>query len=493
MRNWLKAKIIFLLIVIFILTSFDISIGSTSKKNKTSTQLSKSTNAKKVTKKNQTKKSNKKKTKKRRKPRIVFRKVALNYLTNLETKTLAEGVVYKKVQFGKEPLKIIVHLVEVDFDSLPNNICVLKAKNNINSLDYLKNIFDDYYFELTRINEGQLLALVNANFWSAYMNYPIGLLISDGEIISMKKYKEWSSVLFDYENRPYIDNFDLSGEIIFSNNYKFKIDNVNKRTEKDEVVMYNKYFGDSVPKIYLPDLEKLVNQTINSIKMNMDIEDTSEIEVDTNEIIEEIVRDFQLKSKEFSTLKYIFRYLEKPAINKKVKVELMCIDTGIVSIPSDGFVVCVPNENSEGRKLKKGEVAEMYFYTDKLRYIEFENGVSGTPRLVRKGVARHEAYQEGSRGYRFIGSQLSRTGLGTNMSKTKLFLFFVESSKSSNSVGSSLLQLAIIAKKLGCYDAINLDGGGSSGMIIGGERVCTNGNANRRKISAAIGVTKISK
>lgn len=488
-----KEKIIFLLIGIFLFTSFDISIGSTSKKNKTSIHLSKSTNAKKVTKTKQTKKLIRKKTQKRRKPRIVFRNVALNYLTNLETKTLSEGVVYKKIQFGKEPLKIIVHLIEAELDSLPNNVCVLKAKNHINSLDYLKNIFDDYNFELTRIYEGQLLALINANFWSAYMNYPIGLLISDGEIISMKKYKEWSSVLFDNENRPYIDNFELFGEIIFSNNYRLKINNVNNRTEKDEVVMYNKYFGDSIPEIYIPDLEKLVNQTINSIKMNVDVEDTTEIEVDTNEIIEQIVRDVQLKSKEFSNMKYIFRYLGRPAINKKVKVELIGIDTGIVQIPSDGFVVCVPTENSEGRKLKIGEVAEMYFYSNKLRYIEFENGISGTPRLVRKGVARHEAYQEGSRGYRFIGAQLPRTGLGTNMSKTKLFLFFVECSKSTNSLGASLSQLAIIAKKLGCYEAINLDGGGSSGMIIGGERIGNSGNSNSRKISVAIGVTKISK
>jgi len=506
----LKTKIVLLILIFFAVSLCDAVVFSAPKKSKSVSVSSnkkkkeiisknKSSNKsqyskKEITSKNKSFQKSKysKSAKKKRKPKIYVRKVALNEISILETKKLAEGVEYKKVQFGKDPLKIIAHLVEADFDSTQNKVCVLKARNNVTGLDYLKNIYDDYHFELTRIYEGDLLALVNANFWSAYLNYPIGLLISDGEVISMKKYKEWSSVLFDKENRPYIDNFELFGEIIFPNKERIEIDNVNKRTENDNVVVYNKYFGDSLPKIYVRDLEKMVEQTIKNMTLGQNDLDTFEIEIDTNQVRNQILKELQYESKEYSTIKYAFQYLEKPIINERVKVKLLQIDTGVVAIPSDGFVLSLPLDFKRSR-WKVGDVAELFFYTNKLRYIEFENGVSGTPRLVRKGVARHEAYQEGSRGYRFIGAQLPRTCLGTNMSKTKLYLIYVETSRSSGSLGANLTQLATIAKKLGCYDAVNLDGGGSSSMVINGEKVAGTGNSNGRKISVAIGVLKNSK
>jgi len=489
----LKSKVLLLVLLFFLTSSFEEVVFGALKKNKTGSVSSKNQRSKNKAKDKSSKKYKvSKKTKKKHKPKIYVRKVDLNEIKILDTRTLAEGVVYKKVQFGKEPLKIITHLVEATFDSTQNKVCVLKAQNNVTGLDYLKNIYEDFQFELTRIYEGELLALINANFWSAYLNYPIGILVTDGEIISMRKYKEWTSILFDRENRPYIDNFELYGEIIFPDKERLRIDNVNKRTENDKAVIYNKYFGDSLPKIYIKDLERMVEQTVKEMTLSQNDIDTLDIEIDTNELRAQIIKELQYESKEFSTYKYIFQYLDKPFINRKVRVKLLQIDTGVVSIPSDGFVLSIPAEFVKSN-LRKGDVAELLFTTDRLLYIEFVNGISGTPRLVRKGVARHEAYQEGSRGYRFIGAQLPRTCLGTNMSKTKLYLIYVEASQSSGSLGANLTQLAAIAKKLGCYDAVNLDGGGSSSMIVNGEKVGSNGTSNGRKIAVAIGVLKNSK
>jgi len=323
----LKTKIVLLILIFFAVSLCDAVVFSAPKKSKSVSVSSnkkkkeiisknKSSNKsqyskKEITSKNKSFQKSKysKSAKKKRKPKIYVRKVALNEISILETKKLAEGVEYKKVQFGKDPLKIIAHLVEADFDSTQNKVCVLKARNNVTGLDYLKNIYDDYHFELTRIYEGDLLALVNANFWSAYLNYPIGLLISDGEVISMKKYKEWSSVLFDKENRPYIDNFELFGEIIFPNKERIEIDNVNKRTENDNVVVYNKYFGDSLPKIYVRDLEKMVEQTIKNMTLGQNDLDTFEIEIDTNQVRNQILKELQYESKEYSTIKYAWKNL----------------------------------------------------------------------------------------------------------------------------------------------------------------------------------------
>lgn len=484
MRLWLRKFALFLLALSLLFPIDSVGTSRTSTKAKTKS-IKKETQ--KISNKSSKKTSKSKKSRKR--TRVFVRKVALNQVSILETRELATGVFYKKYKFGKEPLRILVHVVEVDIDSTPYGVKVLKAKNSIDGLDYLKNIYEDYQFELTRIYGGELLALANANFWSAFMNYPIGILVSEGEVISMRKYKEWSSIFFDESNRPYIDNFELSGELILPNNKILSIDNVNRRRENDFVVLYNKYIGDSIPKVHIEDLDKLVQETISSIISNVDVVDSNEVEIDTNEIRNQILNARKQESIEFSTKKLRFRYLEPPAINQKVKVEFLGMDSGVVHLPPNGFVLSIPQDYTRDLKLKIGDQCYLHFATDRLRYIKFTNAVSGTPRLVRKGIAKHEAYQEGSRGYRFIGSQLPRTAIGTNMSKTRIYLFVVEVSRTNNSLGANLSQLSYIAKKIGCYDAMNLDGGGSSILFVQGKRVNGVEGSNGRKISVAIGIS----
>ena len=53
--------------------------------------------------------------------------------------------------------------------------------------------------------------------------------------------------------------------------------------------------------------------------------------------------------------------------------------------------------------------------------------------------------------------------------------------------GANLAQMAAIMKKLGAHDAMNLDGGGSSMMVVCGENVCNNSRVpTGRRISAAL-------
>ncbi len=481
--NWLihRSLVFFISFALLLAFGFEITLISFAKgKTKSSLNQNKKTKATKL-------KSSKKKQKP--KNRVYARKVNLNQVGILQKKELQSGVFYKKVQFGQEPHKILVHLIEVEIDSTPYEVKILKAKSSVDGLDFLKNIYDDYQFELTRIYSGELIAIANANFWSAFMNYPIGIFVSEGEVISLKKYKDWSSVFFDTENRPYIDNFELTGELILPDSKRLGLDNVNRRKNGDILVLYNKYYGEKIPKVHIKDIDKALQDAIASLQANLDFYDSTEVEIDTNEIRNQLIASKQEESIEFSTPKLIFKYLDKPVINRKVGVEFLGKDSGLVEIPSDGFVISLPLGYPINFSLKKGDICYLYFATDRYRYISFQNAVSGTPRLVRKGIAKHEAYQEGSRGFRFIGSQLPRTAIGTNMSKTRIFLFVVEASKTNRSLGANLTQLAIIAKKLGCFDAMNLDGGGSSIMLVNGLKVWGNEVSNGRKISGAIGVS----
>jgi exopolysaccharide biosynthesis protein len=122
----------------------------------------------------------------------------------------------------------------------------------------------------------------------------------------------------------------------------------------------------------------------------------------------------------------------------------------------------------------------------------FFNSVSGTPRLVRKGKDRHEAIAEGSKGRRFIRHRLPRTAIGFSRDKSKVFIVTVEQGNRKNKTnGANLTELARIMKKLGCYEAMNLDGGGSSIMLINNCNVMKSERPDySRKLSVGLGVAR---
>jgi exopolysaccharide biosynthesis protein len=122
------------------------------------------------------------------------------------------------------------------------------------------------------------------------------------------------------------------------------------------------------------------------------------------------------------------------------------------------------------------------------------NAVCGTPRLVRNGVASHEATQEGSTGRRFIAHNLARTAIGTDRSGNKIIIAAIEPTESSNQImGASLKQTSEVMKLLGAYQAMNLDGGGSTGMVVQDDHVFFDGvDPLTRRIAVGLGVIKRS-
>ncbi|MGB9664516.1 MAG: DUF4623 domain-containing protein, partial [Ignavibacteria bacterium] len=59
-----------------------------------------------------------------------------------------------------------------------------------------------------------------------------------------------------------------------------------------------------------------------------------------------------------------------------------------------------------------------------------------------------------------------RTAVGFNYDSTKVFFVTVDGRQPGFSVGMSLPELANYMKSIGCYNAVNLDGGGSTTMVV---------------------------
>jgi len=65
------------------------------------------------------------------------------------------------------------------------------------------------------------------------------------------------------------------------------------------------------------------------------------------------------------------------------------------------------------------------------------------------------------------------------------------SRRSDGTIGASLSQLADIMEYIGCYDAQNLDGGGSTNMVVGRNNVIN--PSNSRRLSVGIAAVKLKK
>ncbi len=155
-----------------------------------------------------------------------------------------------------------------------------------------------------------------------------------------------------------------------------------------------------------------------------------------------------------------------------------------VSIPADGFVAYFSTEVASttwhatpemGRKL---EIEPYLFVEDKEGFTL--NGVKaivgGGPRLVKDGVIVTELEGDFAYDNRFKGSYAApRTAIGAT-ADNKLLLVSVTS--------ATIQQMRELMSTLGCVDAFNLDGGGSTGMYFRGQTLYTPG----RELTATLQV-----
>lgn len=113
------------------------------------------------------------------------------------------------------------------------------------------------------------------------------------------------------------------------------------------------------------------------------------------------------------------------------------------------------------------------------------SAIGGSPMLLRGGVVRITDIEE------LINvnntSSRPRTALGYTTSG-KIVLMAVEGDNSSAGYpGITLLELASLLNSLGCTDAVNLDGGGSSSMVIGNQLTIRPGdNGVERPVISAL-------
>ncbi len=421
---------------------------------------------------------------------ILFVLLFFSYFSTSKSKSeliteqeLAKGAIYKNYYVTTHGKTHSVHVVELDLKAKNVQLKVLKAKDLTDELMKIHDIANWH----DSLNIGTVIAAINANFWRAYTNYPIGPTVIDGEPVTMSSYKQWSSGFFDIDGRLYIDAFRLNAELILPNGQSLPINSANHRRDSTENVLYNRFAGHFVPRIHTRDMKSAVSESLEDSLFN----DSTEIEYQMEELMATIAEEKRLSNAEHSYTKIALKYLDKPVINKEIECQVVSIGSGSVEIPENGCVISLSPDSKFFIGNRPG-IFKLRILTNQYQNILFKNAVCGTPRLVRQGIAKHEAYEEGSKGRRFIHKMLPRTAIGTNKDKSKVFLVAIEiGSRSESTSGANLEQLADIMKQIGCHEAMNLDGGGSTTMIVDGYNVIYKSNPfHSRRIAVAIAIVE---
>ena len=139
-------------------------------------------------------------------------------------------------------------------------------------------------------------------------------------------------------------------------------------------------------------------------------------------------------------------------------------NNGSILIPEGGFIVSGPLAKLEPFLHSKN--IKLHIKTGNNNWNDVEHIISGGPYLVKE----NEVFVDMSaQKLNSIGGRNPRTAIGYTLDNK--FIMVTVDGREENSIGMTIMELAHFMKSIGCYNAMNLDGGGSSVMYINGNTV----------------------
>ena len=157
------------------------------------------------------------------------------------------------------------------------------------------------------------------------------------------------------------------------------------------------------------------------------------------------------------------------------------VDIAWVTSRNDSlFYFPEPVENSPDKPINS------FDFTKSLLW-DVDDAIHAGPVLMHNGEIRITTNEEV-----FFGSSIPkihpRTAAGYR--KNGELVLLVIDGRQVNSRGVDLMELAIIMKDLDCIEAINLDGGGSSAMVVDGKLINRpSGTSSQREVMSAIAIS----
>ncbi len=271
----------------------------------------------------------------------------------------------------------------------------------------------------------EAFAAINGNFFTGYsgLGLPVGLIVIDGRVLSTP-FPRRPIFAMDGQGRPWIGSAEFSGRIVLESGAEVPISAINRPPRFGGVALYTPEYGPfTAPQAFVV-----------------------------------LVREDRVAG----------------------------ISSGRPAIPSDGYALATASSQRfllEG--LTRGQTVKLQMA---LTPPAIRHALQGGPRLVQNGKIHVPYHWEGF-GPRFYHARVARSAIGVTASGKVLFVTVEQGrrtrSRRNRITGMSLGELAAFMRSLGARDALNLDGGGSSTLVVGG-RVVNALPRGERTVSATL-------
>jgi len=359
------------------------------------------------------------------------------YADTITSRPVGPGIVHHHAHLPGGPWHIQV--LEIDLTDTMNTLETVKAGNNIAGYERTSSMAN------RMSTEGHtVIGAINGDFYASG-GITIGAQIIQGTLL--KRPTSRSMFAMTADKKPVIDVVGFTGQVSKHDSLILTIHGVNEVRNADMVILYNKYKG----------------ATTGTNQWGIELE---------------------------------LQYLQNPTgANGSFQAVVMAMDS--VLAPGHGNMAIPQNMGGvlSGHGPARAYIIENYSVGDTLRIDlnlpptapVLSELVGGGPRLIRNGVQSVEAASSS-----FTNDRHPRTAVGFNTDSTVVYFFTVDGRQGGYSVGMSLYELADYMLEWGIYQGVNLDGGGSTAMVVRGEVVSSPSDAGGER-SVANALMAISK
>jgi hypothetical protein len=324
------------------------------------------------------------------------------------------GVWYREIYRPAGPWAI--HVIEFDRHNPHLHLKTFKANDLLRGNERTSSMAARSDSERHRV-----VAAINGDFYAAG-GVPINLHVINGEILRGPAARSVFAV--SDAGRPLLEIFTLAGSLQSARGMWQPVHGINRTRNADELIFFNRYFGSSTG--------------TNDFGSEIRIQPLTKFWL--NDTIRAVVREFRRNSGNTS------------------------IDDSTYIISGHGSA-----ERWVTRHIAAGDTVRFVWRTPESPW-RLAEAIGGLPRIVRDGKVSIESQREVA-GDSFTNNRHPRTAVGFNADSSRIFFVTVDGRQPGYSEGMTLTELGELMRELGCAQAVNLDGGGSTTMVVRGKVV----------------------
>lgn len=288
----------------------------------------------------------------------------------------------------------------------------------------------------------QVVGAVNADFFSFQTSLPIGNQVTDGIWVHGGNSRR-SHVLVGKNGIMFYDSVSFTGSVISADGVEIPLTGVNRHRDNSQAMFFNSHYG---------------VETSRS--------DSSGVEL-----------GLRLASGQ----KWVAGDTLRMVVEKSGEANLSWgDDLSIVSVGFDNVFA------SEYANIQIYDTLRVVLGLNDGAYTGISQVIGGGGRILRDGQdATHENTTIESINESFLQNRHPRTFVASNESGTKVWVGTVDG-RQAGSIGMNFPEMADFLKDIGAWNAVNLDGGGSTTLVVGGEIANRPSDANGERPVANI-------